>query len=192
MKLKEYIGKRLFEAYGISIPMGFVISKKSLETSNMSQIHDRLDFLKNDIILKAQTLNGERQKGDLILKSDDKDFAKNALNIFKKIGDNEILVEENIKIKNELYCSLSISGVYKAPVLTISEGKKASKSLVFKDLNNAKIRNFVKEFPMPNVLMHFVFNMYKLMIDKDCIQIEINPLVVSNIDGEDRLLHEES
>jgi len=58
MKLKEYIGKRLFEAYGISIPMGFVISKKSLETSNMSQIHDRLDFLKNDIILKAQTLDG--------------------------------------------------------------------------------------------------------------------------------------
>jgi len=188
MKLKEYQGKRLFEAYGISIPMGFVISKKALDTINMSQIHDRLDFLKNDVILKAQILEDDRQKGNLIVKSDDKEFAKNALDIFKKIGNNEILVEENIKVKNELFCSLSISGVDKAPILTISEKNKSSKKLVFNDLNNEKLRNFVKEFPVPNVLMLFAFSMYKLMIEKDCILVEINPLAVVNLGGVDRLI----
>ena len=82
MKLKEYQGKRLFEAYGISIPMGFVISKKSLDgDNNISQIHERLDFLKNDVVLKAQILESERKKGELIIESDDKEFAKNALSI---------------------------------------------------------------------------------------------------------------
>src|SRR3989344_450725 len=201
MKLKEYQGKRLFEAYGISIPMGFVISKKSLDgDNNISQIHERLDFLKNDVVLKAQILESERKKGELIIESDDKEFAKNALSIFKKIEDNEILVEENIKVKKELFCSLSISEVDKAPVLTISEKNNISEQsksleknkhcskLIFNNLNNKNLKNFVKNFPVPNALMPIVFNMYKLMVEKDCTLVEINPLVVTNTNGEDRLV----
>src|SRR3989338_5752503 len=97
MRLYEYESKELARKYGIPVPRGEVITS----SKELSQVPE------NNVV-KAQVLANRRMKSNGIIFCKDREESEKATN--KLIGSfilnekvKKVLVEENIKIKNEYY-----------------------------------------------------------------------------------------
>lgn len=189
MKLKEYEGKELFRKYRLAVPAGFT-------ATTPDEVMDGLDQLKGDeVVLKAQVLVGGRGKAGgikICRKEKAEQVARNMLGIRIK-GEPvlELLVEEKLKIDQEMYLSFTVSRAERGLVLLFSlEGgvdieelaKKSPEKIArisMTEFDDKAVLQDLKWLDCGKELFGIVRALHALMVSEDAQLVEINPLVVS-------------
>lgn len=206
MKIHEYQAKDLFRNYSIPVPEGFMA--EDIESAEKSV--KKLGF---PCVIKAQVHAGGRGKaGGVKLARDNKEASNHIRSILgmtlvsKQTGAEgqlvrKILVEQGLKIVNELYLAIIIDREKEMPVIIasteggmeIEEVAEKTPDLIHKvyihpvtgmsafharelsfrlGLNKVQQKNFTK----------LLFNLYKLFMEKDGSLVEINPLIITDTD----------
>ena len=116
-RLHEYQGKALLEQHGISVPNGRAVS--SIEDAKSAA-----EKIGGPVILKVQAWTTSRKAKGGILFADTPDEAaaqaeKLLAMTFGNFPVTEVLVEEVLDIRDELFVSLSIDDAAQAPVLLL-------------------------------------------------------------------------
>lgn len=189
MNLLEIEGKRLFFDYGIPIPMG-----------RLSHGDVPSDFVRYPAVVKAQVPTGGRGKaGGIRIVSDVTELGRAVREI---IGTSikgykvwEVLVEEKIESRKELYISITVDRAKRMPILMASamggmEIESVPEEKVFKDWIDpwvgvqpflAKDMAYALEME-PELTGQFLAvlqGMWRLFQDIDAELVEINPLAVT-------------
>ncbi|MCX7703683.1 MAG: ADP-forming succinate--CoA ligase subunit beta [Planctomycetota bacterium] len=204
MKLHEYQAKQIFASYGIRVPEGGWV-KKPEEAYEVARKLGGEQF-----VVKAQVLAGGRGKAGGIK------LCKNAEEVFKEsqqmLGSrlrthqtgaegvvvNALLVERAVRIKRELYLSLTIDRSIELPVILAS----AQGGVEIEELAREKPEAILKLHFEPEIAtsqflgrklayrmgltekatgeyIALVGRLTKLFLEKDCSLVEINPLVLT-------------
>jgi succinyl-CoA synthetase beta subunit len=196
MRLHEYQAKEVFLTHQISIPQGRL-------ASTYDEAKLIAEELNGPVVLKAQVLTGGRGKagGIRLVRSPDeaKDEASKILGKhIKGIPVRRLLVEEAVKIQQEIYLGMTIDrqrgqilliasaegGVDIEEVARTSPEKIAQISinplLGFRDF---QARNLATEIEIPRQLwrcfISILQNLYTAYCDVDATLAEINPLVIT-------------
>ena len=200
MKLHEHQAKKLFALKGIPISEGYM-------TANKEGARDIASGFGGDVMIKAQVLSGGRGKaGGVKLARNSEDAARIAGEILAlEIGGykvRNVLVEQAIVIKKEIYLAITNDRARKCPVLIASgaggvdiedvaeqEPDKIAREYVkpFMGLCNYQVRNVASEIELPSRLWsEFVqigMALYDAFVENDATLVEINPLVVNEDDS---------
>lgn len=182
MKLKEFEAKQLLQDVGIATSQGIVIRSP-----------DEIPFFDKPRLLKVQTLAGGRGKAGGIKVVADAEEAKKVAQDF--LGTNflneeitEIILDQKVEIKQELYLGILFDTSQKCPVLIFSEeGGVDIEQLKQRKPEKISIReidylqgitpSILQKIPL--YLHKTVCQLYTCFIQFDCTMIEINPLVVT-------------
>ena len=188
MKLKEYQGKELFKEQGIAVPDSFLVRR--------GQGFDlgKLSGLKTDeVIVKAQVLAGKRKKAGLIVCTLKKDAEETAMAMFRR-GVDEVIIEEELAIKKELYLSITIDRVSRSYCLLFSEQggidiEELSQTspdkiikLPFYAVDDSLLSGLKKDIDDRHVKDRIggtIKRLFKLMKETDSELVEINPLILT-------------
>lgn len=194
MKLFEHEGKELYRKYNIPTPEGIMITNSS-DVDNLT--------IEKPVVIKAQVLQGGRGKAGGIKKANDKQTAIKAVqDILNKPLKNEIvskvLIEEQVRIKQEIYVAITIDDVEGLPILIASaEGgmeieelaKTCPDEVIRKKINpiqglsRHQCISFIKQMGLTGKALTQVsdvcFKLYKMFKENDAIVAEINPLVIT-------------
>ncbi|MCI0365728.1 MAG: acetate--CoA ligase family protein, partial [Phycisphaerales bacterium] len=116
-RLHEYQGKALLRQHGIATPRGEV-------ASSPAEARQAAGRLGGATILKAQAwITGRKAKGAVVFADTPDDASAQASKLLAMTFGNfpvtEVLVEEKIAIKNELFVSISIDDQAQAPVMLL-------------------------------------------------------------------------
>ncbi len=194
MKLLEYQGKMLFEASGIPVPQGRVVTeaKEALEAAKA---------IGNEVALKVQVPVGGRGKaGGIKLASVDQVAAEAEKLLAMEIKDypvEKLLVEEKVEAEQELYLGLVVdtdSGniiILFSPEggVDIEEVASRSPEKVFRQVINPleippryRLRYFIRQSgfkgKMLEKLTTITEQLLHLALKKDLLIAEINPLMI--------------
>lgn len=204
MNLHEYQAKTLFKEAGIPVPQGVVINALSQVSSALNQVAS------DGWVVKAQIHAGARGKaGGVKLvtnASEAEQVAKTLLGSSlatvqtagKALPIHELLIEQTLDIKRELYLSLVVDRVVKAHRFVIS----ASGGMDIEEVaaNQPEKILTLDVNPLLGVMPYqareigfalgltgdafkqlglILTKLYQLALDKDLAQVEINPLVVT-------------
>ncbi|MGI6575480.1 MAG: ADP-forming succinate--CoA ligase subunit beta [bacterium] len=191
MRLFEFMGKELFKSYGIPVPTGVVVTSPADEILNHAPI---------PAVVKSQILAGKRGKGGGILFVREGQELRPAVTQLLHMTLNgypvgQVLVEEMLDIKQELYLAITIEGSFKAPVILASaSGGMDIEEVPPENILTRKIEvaigvrpHVVREVATflqlpPELLPQFAViltNLYRLFREKDAELVEINPLVIT-------------
>lgn len=199
MKIHEYQAKELFKQYGISVPFSKLCEAKS-------GIDTVLKTVSVPCVIKAQVHSGARGKagGVKLAKTNVQAFEyanailgmelKSSQAGIKKV--NKILIEKAVDIKKELYLSLTFDRTNETIALIVSseggmdieEVAKTSPEKIYTQLINSNFepKEIVKklgfEDNITSKICDVVNSLYKLMLEKDALLVEINPLVITKQD----------
>ena len=181
MKLREFEGKELLKKYGIAIPHGALFS------SALGKLP-----LRGPVVVKAQTLSGDRKKaGGVLFAENQNEASRCAKKLFGRIISGEktekILVEEKIDCVSEYYVSLSYGTDDRAPVLSVSPrgGSGIARATVAPiDMALGLTGFFVRAtllragFSFSDVagLSAVIENLWRLFISESALLAEVNPL----------------
>jgi succinyl-CoA synthetase beta subunit len=190
MNLLEVEGKRLFFDYGIPIPMG-----------RLSHGDAPSDFVRYPAVVKAQVPTGGRGKaGGIRVVTDVAELGKAVQEI---IGTSikghkvwEVLIEEKIESRKELYISITVDRAKRMPIIMASamggmDVESVPEEKLFKDWIDpwvgvqpflAKDMAYALEME-PEIAGQFLAvlqGMWRLFQDIDAELIEINPLAVTS------------
>ncbi len=192
MKLYEYLGKELFGRYDIPIPRGKVVKNAEEAAEAAAEL--------GDVVIKSQVLTGKRGKsGGIAFASSPAEAKKEAERIFKmELGGftaEHLLVEEKIRIEQELYLALTVDGAAHRPVILASldggmdvedvpENRMIRWSVdVTIGLQNYMVREICRLLGVSGVLqkefIKFLPKLYRLFRELDAELAEINPLAVT-------------
>ncbi len=194
MKLLEYQGKMLFEASGIPVPQGRVVTeaKEALEVAKA---------IGSEVALKVQVPVGGRGKaGGIKLASGDQIAEEAEKLLAMKIKDYQVeklLVEEKVEAEQELYLGLVVdtdSGniiILFSPEggVDIEEVASRSPEKVFRLVINPldippryRLRYFIRQSgfkgKMLEKLTTITGQLLHLALKKDLLTAEINPLMI--------------
>ncbi len=116
-RLHEYQGKALLGEHGIPVPRGRA-------ASSAAAAREITENLGVPVVLKAQAwVTGRKAKGGVVFADDPDQAAAHAEKLLSMSFGNfpvtEVLVEEAIDIRDELFISLSIDDAAQAPVLLL-------------------------------------------------------------------------
>jgi len=187
MKLYEFEGKQLFKEAGIIIPEGYIIE-------NIKEILTPTE----EVVIKAQTLEGKRGKAGLIKSAKTKEEIQTITKqlLHKHHGFEtvkKLLIETKCKIKNEFYIAITYDTKTRNPVIIassqggvdIEETKNIHPSKVIVEQIN--ILNGITEHEAKHILhkagianmqmIPLLEKLYQLFIEKDMKLLEINPLI---------------
>ncbi len=177
MRLFEYEGKALFKEAGIPIPRA-VLLKRPQDASKVPSSW-------NQVILKAQLLQGGRGKAGLIIKTARSGLKQALTQLFKKSLNKErvkaILVEELLTIKQEHYLawmidrdSCEFQSLYSAcgGISIEALAKNSSKAIIHHHGPNAKITKF-----LPKKIQPIAKKLFRALKENDATLVEINPLI---------------
>lgn len=203
MNIHEYQAKNILSTYMIPIPKGIVILEQDMPY--LSKIIDELDF--HEIVIKAQVYSGGRGLAGGIKIAKSKNEAENI--IINMMGSNlitkqngphgetikAIYLEESTKIKQEIYLSYILDR--QNHCISILHAKSGGVHIesnheieVLKINPNIGLQEFHFHIILNNLgldyghlrnLKHILLNLYKLMLEKDATQIEINPLIINEL-----------
>ncbi|MBI9048436.1 MAG: ADP-forming succinate--CoA ligase subunit beta [Anaerolineaceae bacterium] len=199
MKLHEYQAKRLFADFGISIPKGRV-------ASNANQVKEIANELGCPVVIKSQVLVGGRGKAGGIrlakTSKEAKEFATKILGTeIKGLPVKNVLVDEAIDIKQEIYFGIVNDRTMRKPVLMASsEGGIEIEELALRNpekifkiyinpligLRDYQIKNLASSMDLPKSLWKEFINtangLWALFNSIDATLAEINPLVITKDD----------
>jgi succinyl-CoA synthetase beta subunit len=204
MKIHEYQAKRLFKDFGIPVPEGSVAHTKE----EVMEIADKIGY---PCVIKAQVHAGGRGKAGGVKLAKNRDealrFAEEIIGMHikniqtgaqgKKV--RKVLVEEGVKIVNELYLALIMDREKAMPVIIASlEGGMEIEKVaerhpehIFKEYIHpvtglSNFHNIRLSFKLGlnktqrGIFSKLVSNLYKLFNEKDASIVEINPLIITN------------
>lgn len=195
MKLYEYQAKRLFSEYSIPVPGGRV-------AFSAVEAEGAIESLGLPVVVKAQVLTGGRGKAGGIKLAGSKDEAMHAVRSLlggglKGVAVKSVLIEETIRYRRELYCSISVARASKSLVAMLSPeggveieevaedpGKVLRQTLdVEGGVTGEQLRRGASFLRMEGDLQEkelsdILSNLFRLVIEKDCSLAEINPLFV--------------
>lgn len=179
MNLPEYKGKELFVQYGIQVPKGKVVSVRTA----------KMPFV-GPFVLKSQVLSSDRRKkGGVVFGKIESEFQKAKRALFQTPIDGEVpqelLFEEQIVAKRELYLSFSYDTEARAPALSVSKtgGSGVKKATVapidlvvgFSDfvVRDALFRAGLEPTKELKSVIHAL---WQLFVQEHALVAEINPL----------------
>lgn len=193
MKLYEYMGKQLFDQYGITVPRGRMAATAGDAASVAAE-------LGGEVVVKSQILSGKRGKGGGILFAAGPDEAGEAAakilgSTVQGLPVEAVLVEEKIKIDRELYLAITVDGSAKKPVIIAS----ASGGMDIEEVPEEKIVKYhidvligLKPYIAREITRRIGLTgeparelnsilpvLYRIFKEKDAELVEINPLVIS-------------
>lgn len=202
MNIHEYQAKDLFRQYGISVPNG-----KS--TNDLKQVPTIAKSLGSTVVVKAQIHAGGRGKGGgvkVAKATQAKSVASKILGmtlVTHQTGPEgklvqKLLIEEAIDIKEEYYVALIMDRETSQPIFVVSrEGgvdieevaAKSPKKIINEPVNPAiglqgyQARKLAFALGLEGdafkTACKSFLGMYRLFIDKDCSQVEVNPFVLT-------------
>ncbi len=196
MRLHEYQSKEIFSTVQVPIPRGRLASTPS-EAKHITE------ELGNTVVLKAQVLVGGRGKagGVRLVKSPEEaeeEASKILGNRIKDIPVRRLLVEEAVKIQQEIYLGMTVDRENGDTLMIasaeggvdIEEVARVSPEKIFTihinpllGLKNYQSRNLATEIEVPRALWRdFVAltqRLYQAYCSLDATLIEINPLVIT-------------
>lgn len=194
MRLLEHQAKAVFAKYGIPVPRGRV-ARTPDEAARVA--HE----LGVPVAVKAQVLVGRRGRAGGILFADTPEEAREAAERLlgsevRGVKVHEVLVEEKLPIKRELYMGLTVDRASRAYVaiaspeggVEIEEVAERSPELIFKHVVDPLVGfrqyhalSLVKEMGYSGRealrLAGIFMSLYRLAMDYDAELTEINPLV---------------
>jgi succinyl-CoA synthetase beta subunit len=191
MFLLEYEGKKIFREGGVTVPESFVIKR-----GEEPRVPEGFEF---PLVVKGQYLAGGRGKaGAVRIVRSHEEFVEAVGSVFDlKLGGkypDYILVEKFVPHTKELYLSILVSKPDKGYVLLASrEGGVEVEELAKREGALLKLYidplvgiqpfhlRIVSKFLLDNFnksLMGLVKNLYSLVVERDLLLAEINPLVV--------------
>ena len=177
MKLKEFEAKQLLKDVGIETSSGNLITSS-----------ENIPPVNFPVIVKAQTIANGRGKAGGVLKVNNSLELSQAVSKF--INKNflmeqitEILLDQPIEARQELYLGISFDTSKKCPVLmfnsfggiNIEENKAGTVKMPLNYLQGLTEEK-AKEIPLPFELLNKFYNCF---IKFDCKMLEINPLILT-------------
>ena len=191
MKIHEYQARELLQAYGVPVPPGRVA--RSAEEA--AAIAEEIGL---PVVIKAQVLVGGRGKAGGVKLARTAEEVREAANkiltlIIKDIPVEAVLVAKAVDIRKEYYlsvtvdraqkravCILSASGGVDIEELAVKEPEKILKSYIdpLQGPDGKALRAFLSAaFPQQllDQALEATGNLYRLLIEKDCSLVEINP-----------------
>ena len=192
MKLYEFMGKRLLSQHGIAIPKGRVISIGD----NPEDIAKEL----GSVVVKSQVLGGKRGKAGGIIFADTPEAVQKACAslLGHKINSlliEQVLVEEKLKIDQELYLAIMMESSQRNPVILASAAggmdiEEVPEEKIIKRTVDISIglqpylakdiaRCLGLERDLSQQFIQLLFRLYRMFAEMDAELVEINPLAVS-------------
>ncbi|NLC37687.1 MAG: ADP-forming succinate--CoA ligase subunit beta [Clostridia bacterium] len=192
MKLYEFMGKRLLSQHGIAIPKGRVISIGD----NPEDIAKEL----GSVVVKSQVLGGKRGKAGGIIFADTPEAVQKACasllgNKINSLLIEQVLVEEKLKIDQELYLAIMMESSQRNPVILASAAggmdiEEVPEEKIIKRTVDISIglqpylakdiaRCLGLERDLSQQFIQLLFRLYRMFAEMDAELVEINPLAVS-------------
>lgn len=203
MKIHEYQAKAILAKFGVSVPRGRVVRKKD-------EARAAAEELGLPVVVKAQIHAGGRGKGGgvKVVKSADEaaSFAEHILgaNLVTPQTGSEgrmvrcLLVEEALDIRRELYLSVLVDRVARAPLFMAS----IAGGMEIEEVANDRPESILREpiYPetgfqpyharkiafglglpadMINAAVPFLQSLYRAFLETDASLLEINPCVIT-------------
>lgn len=205
MNLHEYQSKALFSEYGIAVPQGQLITDLADLTSALDSVAGNAWVVKAQIHAGAR---GKAGGVKLVTSHDEAQQVASELlgsslatiqTAGKKLPINSLLVEQTLDIKEELYLSLVVDRVTRTYTFVISAAGGMDIEAVAEEtpekIISVHIDPTVGVMPYQCREVGFALGLtgtafkqlgqmmqafYKLALDKDVSQVEINPLVLTD------------
>lgn len=195
MKLYEYMVKNILQNHGIPTPKGYVFSSPEGIEEFVVSI--------GPAVIKSQILSGGRGKAGGIKFADTPEEAvARAKELFasqlKGSKVNELLVEEKLKIDQEIYLALTIDRAHRQPVLIASKAggmeiEQVPEELMIKRLIDVTVgvqpyttreitRRLGVSGEVAEKLSDLLLKLYQIFVTYDAELVEINPLAISGFD----------
>ena len=193
-RLVEHQGKRLLAKAGIAVPKGAVAQSPDEAAAAATK-------LGYPVALKAQVPSGGRGKaGGILFARDEPELRANAALLFGRKFHNyavtELLVEEKLDIRGELYVAVISDPTRRAPAILFSqsggvevEGALESGGFVSETVDILRGVpphvgiNLVRQTGIPSRLMaplgRVIASLYRVYRENDCTLAEINPLAIT-------------
>jgi len=198
MKLLESTAKELLKKAGIRVPPGIITTNSSY--SHLSYYKEKYrDFFmdQKEVIIKAQVLDGKRQKNDLIKSTDNyKESLTLIDNLYKREWKgkriNKLLIEKKLNIKEEYFIAFlydtitrkSMAILSKKGGIDIEDNKNSVATINISILNGLlpfQARQAAKEAGFTGAeaikISSILIKAYNCFQEYDCRTLEINPLV---------------
>ncbi len=196
MKIHEYQAKEIFKQYGINVPNSILCEK-------LEDIEKCVQSIGTPCVIKAQVYSGARGKSGGVKIAQNKEnalkYASEILSMvlvspqagMKKV--NKILIENAVDIQKELYMSFTFDRTNEAVTFIISEqgGMDIEETAVKNPEKIFKQVIYDTFYPMETIEKLGLSSdisektakaaeaLYKLVIEKDALLAEINPLVIT-------------
>lgn len=192
MKLFEFMAKDLFAQYGIAVPKGKVVKNPEDAAAAGREI--------GPCVIKSQILSGGRGKAGGIKFADTPEETAAAAKAIlgtdlKGFIVDTVLVEQKIKIEQEMYVAITIDKGTRSPIFIAS----ASGGMDIEELPEEKLvkhiidvsiglkpylaSDLARRLGLTGTLAtqaaDIIVKMYKILRDNDAELVEINPLVIS-------------
>jgi succinyl-CoA synthetase beta subunit len=191
MKIHEYQARELLAAYGVPVPAGKVARTAAEAVAVAGEIG-------LPVVIKAQVLVGGRGKaGGVKLAHTEEEAHRAAETILgltiKEIPVEAVLVVKAVDIRKEYYlsatvdraqkkvvCIVSASGGVDIEELAVNEPEKILKAYIdpLQGPDQKALHGFLSAaFPemLVDQAVQTMLDLYRLLIDKDCSLVEINP-----------------
>ena len=191
MKIHEYQARELLAAYGVPVPPGRV-ARRAAEAARIAE------EIGLPVVIKAQVLVGGRGKAGGVKLAHSveevREAAAKILNLtIKDIPVQAVLVAKAVDIRKEYYLSVTVDRANKMAVfivsasggvdieeLAVKEPEKILKAYIdpLRGPDDRQLRGFLSAaFPkaLLDQAVETAGQLYRLLIDKDCSLVEINP-----------------
>jgi succinyl-CoA synthetase beta subunit len=196
MKIHEYQARELLESYSVPVPPGDV----ARSTEDAVRIAGKIGV---PVVIKAQVLVGGRGKAGGVKLARTNEEVRGAADkilalTIKDIPVEAVLVAKAVEIQKEYYLSVTVDRANKKVVCIVSasggvdieelaakEPEKISKHYIdsLQGPQEKDLRSFLAA-AFPNAVLdqavEALLNLYRLLIDKDCSLVEINPYAQIN------------
>lgn len=191
-RLHEYQAKAVLSGFGIKVPQGNAVRSATEALSIAEQIGSR-------VVLKVQAwITGRAAKGGIKFADSPLEAQQKAKKLLEmKFGNfpvNEVLVEQAIDIKDELFVSIAIDDAKQAPMLLLDaqggsgiEDRSDTVALITIDLENGvdgeTVRKVLIDSPIDSASHDALIDAIGKIVDvaKQCEarSLEVNPLVTT-------------
>jgi len=204
MKIHEYQAKMLFSSFGIPVPRGEVATTAE-QAGEIAR-----SFAAPVVVKAQIYAGGRGKAGGVVLVDSPQaaqDAAKKMLDhplVTHQTGPagrmvHRILVEEATDVKTEIYLGITIDRTHRLPVIMASPAG----GMEIEQIAVASPEKIFKEWISPEIGLHgfqsyrlalklglnapetkqvakIISNLYRLYVEKDCMLVEINPLVIDS------------
>ena len=195
-RLHEYQGKALLKQHGIAVPLGEVVSSPEAAREAAQRL------LRGDVkrlILKVQAwITGRKARGGVVFVNSPAEAAAHSQKLLSMTFGNfpvtELLIEQAIDIKDEIFVSLSVDDALQAPVLLLDcfggtgiEDRAATVARLPIDVESGAdpgavrgvVGNSAIDRSLHERLVETIITLVKVARQYEARALEINPLVTT-------------